>query len=407
MLSIREALELMLPQFAPLGPESVPLLAAPGRVLYADALAALELPEFDNSAMDGYAVRHADLRPDGALPLQGESRAGAGLPEALRPGHAVRIFTGAPLPADADTVVIQENVERRAAQILVRELPRAGANIRRRGSDVRRGERILNAGALIGPPEIGLLAAQGCSTLQVFAQPRVAILATGDELRAIDAPPAPGTIINSNAYALAAAVEQAGARASVLPIARDRLSDISERIAEGLQADLLLSVGGVSVGDYDLVSQALREAGVAIEFHKVAIKPGKPLLFGRHGRVPVVGLPGNPVSALVTFTVFVRPGLARLQGRSAPFDETLEVELAHAYEHSPGRTEFVRARLTREGPVWRAQLHPKQGSGSLQSLVQQDALVILPADRAQFSAGTRLNALRIVPALRATPPAFD
>ena len=406
MLSIREALELMLPQFAPLGPETVPLLAAQGRVLYSDVLATLDLPEFDNSAMDGYAVRHADLQLDRALPLQGESRAGGTPPEALLPGHAMRIFTGAPLPPDADSVVIQEHVERRQAEVLIRELPRPGANIRRRASDVRRGERILCAGVLIGPPEIGLLAASGESTLQVFARARVAILATGDELRAIDAPPAPGTIVNSNAYALAAAVEQAGAQAVVLPIARDQLPEIRARIEEGLRSDLLLSVGGVSVGDYDLVGQAMREAGVVIEFHKVAIKPGKPLLFGRRDRVPVVGLPGNPVSALVTFTVFVRPCLARLQGRSAPFDETVEVELADAYEHSPGRTEFVRARLTRDGAVWKAQLHPKQGSGSLQSLVQQDALVILPGDTAQFAAGTRLWALRIAPALRATPPEF-
>jgi molybdopterin molybdotransferase len=174
MLSIRQALELMLPGFAPLGPETLPLLAAQGRVLYSDAIATAELPEFDNSAMDGYALRHADVSAGGTLPLQGEARAGGGWPEPLLPGHAMRIFTGAPLPEHADSVVIQEDVERRDGSILIRELPAAGANLRRRASDVRRGERVLAAGALIGPAEIGLLAAQGCSELRVFARPRVA-----------------------------------------------------------------------------------------------------------------------------------------------------------------------------------------------------------------------------------------
>jgi molybdopterin molybdotransferase len=406
MLSIREALELMLPGFAPLGPERVPLLQANGRVLFDDAFASLALPEFDNSAMDGYAVRHADLAAAGALPICAEIRAGGGVPAPLPGGHAARIFTGAPMPEHADTVVIQENARRREGQVEILEVPPPGANVRARGSDVRRGQQLLAAGALIGPPEIGLLAAQGQSELRVFRRPRVAILSTGDELRAIDAPAQPGTIVNSNAYSLAAAVEQAGCSAELLPIARDVQPDIAQRITDGLHADALITIGGVSVGDYDLVESAMREAGVDIAFHKVAIKPGKPLLYGRKGEVPVVGLPGNPVSALVTFLVFVRPCLGRMQGRSAPFDETCEVVLGAPCKHSPGRTEFVRARLTRQGADWVAQLHPRQGSGSLQSLVQQDVLVVLPAEAAHFPAGTRLRALRLAPQQRAEPPDF-
>jgi molybdopterin molybdotransferase len=404
MLSIREALEMMLPSFRPLGSESLPLLAAYGRVLSDEVTAQLDLPEFDNSAMDGYAVRYADLVQGVVLPVQGESRAGGGWPEALGAGSAMRIFTGAPLPAQADTVVMQENVERRDAAVVIRELPTAGANVRTKGSDVLRGDSLMQAGIPIGPGELGLLAAQGCAQVEVYRRPRVAILPTGDELRGLDAARTPGTIVNSNSYALAAAVLQAGCEPVLLPIARDRLADIVHGVQQGLRADVLLSVGGVSVGDHDLVSRGLREAGVDIGFHKVAIKPGKPLLFGRGGAVPVVGLPGNPVSALVTFEVFVRPCLRRMLGHTAVFPDTFEVSLAAAYEHTVGRTEFVRARLRRAGAGWLADLHPRQGSASLQSMVGQDALVIVPAHAAHVAAGERLQALRIAEPRRSDMP---
>jgi molybdopterin molybdotransferase len=395
MLSIREALELMLPSFAPLATERLPLLAADGRVLAQDIAAALDLPEFDNSAMDGYALRLADLADGSVLPVQGESRAGGELPGALAPGTALRIFTGAALPAEADSVVIQEHSELRSDGVSIRERPRLGANIRLRGSDIRQGDALLRAGVALGPGEIGLLAAQGCVQVSVYRRPRVAVLPTGDELRELDAPRRPGSIVNSNSYALAAALRQLGCEPVLLPITPDRLEDIARSVEAGLQADVLLSVGGVSVGDYDLVSRALREAGVAVGFHKVAIKPGKPLLFGQRGAVPVVGLPGNPVSALVTFEVFLRPCLQRMLGHCAIFPDTIEVQLAAPYEHAAGRTEFARARLTHDAGRWLATLHPRQGSASLQSLVGLDALVILPAQSTHFVAGQTLQALRI------------
>jgi molybdopterin molybdotransferase len=406
MLSIREALDLMLPEFQPLGSESLPLLAAHTRVLSKDICAQFDLPEFDNSAMDGYALRHADVSAGSVLPIQMEVRAGGAFPAALLPGHIARIFTGAPLPAYADTVVIQENVQRSGETVMFRELPKAFAHVRKRGTDVSLGAVLMRAGDGLGPGEIGLLAAQGRAHVEVYRRPRVAILPTGDELREIDAERVPGSIVNSNAYALAAAVQEAGCEPLILPIARDRPEDIARRIEQGLRADVLLSIGGVSVGDYDLVSRALREAGVQIGFHKVAIKPGKPLLFGKRGSQPVVGLPGNPVSALVTFAVFVRPCLQQMLGHRAAFQEPLDVSLSEAYEHAAGRTELVRARLFRKGSDWHVKLHERQGSAALSSMVGQDALVILPADTTHFAVGERLCALRIA-APRAVEPPFQ
>ena len=406
MLSIRSALELMLPHFAPVRSERLPLAAATGRVLARDLYAQYELPEFTHSAMDGYAVRYADLSMDVTLPVQGESRAGGGLPPALSPMTAMRILTGAPMPDGADTVIMQENVARTGVQLRVLQLPRQGANVRLRGSDVRPGERLVANGTALGPGEVGLLAAQGCAHVDINARPRVAILTTGDELREVDAPRVPATIVNSNGLALAAAVLQAGCEAELLPIAADRADDIARQLKRGLGADVMLTVGGVSVGDYDLVSHELRAAGVDIAFHKVAIKPGKPLLFGLHGARPVVGLPGNPVSALVTFYVFIRPCLLRMQGHREIYAETLDVLLAEPYRRTAGRTELARARVSRTHGAWVAHLHAAQGSGSLQSLVAQDVLVILPAEREQFAAGETLRALRIGDARSAACP-FD
>lgn len=399
MLSIREALDLMLPSFGPVGEERVPLPAALGRVLARDLVARYDLPPFDNSAMDGYALRASDLAVAGCtLPLCDESRAGGGEPSALPEGHAMRIFTGAPMPAGADTVVMQEDTARpdgEPGRMVLNALPKPRANVRKRGSDLAAGAVALTRGRLLGPGEIGLLAGLDEALVDVFRRPRVAVLSTGDELREVGEPERPASIVNSNAYALAAAITQAGAEAVVLPVARDRMEEIAARVAAGLGADLLLSVGGVSVGDYDLVPRVLREAGVSLGFHKVAIKPGKPLLFGTCGKVPVVGLPGNPVSALVTFEVFVRPGIARMLGHARPFRCPLIAELDAPYEHGPGRTELSRAQLTYHRDRVVAQLHTRQGSGSLMSMASSDALVILPGSIARFESGARVSVLRL------------
>lgn len=404
MISVREALEHLLSRIDVLPVERVPLLAATGRALGEDIVADVDLPEFDHSAMDGYAIRHAEVAAGAVLPVHGEARAAAGDVPQLVAGSAMRIFTGGALPRGADTVVIQEDTSRDQAGVRFDSVPSLGANIRRAGSDLRVGSVALARGSAIGAAEIGLLAALARATVAVHRRPRVAILPTGDELRELGAPSSPGSVVNSNAHSLAAAVASAGGEPRVLPIARDRLDEVRTRIREAQGADLLLTVGGVSVGDYDFVSAALREEGFDIEFHKVAIKPGKPLLFGRSGALPVIGLPGNPVSAFVTFEVFVRPSLNRMRGLSRVFAELVPVKLAAAARHGRGRLEFARARLSRDGDVMVAELAAKQGSGSLPSIAGIDALVLLPGDESEFPAGARLLALPVYCATRAMTP---
>jgi molybdopterin molybdotransferase len=404
VITVQEALEQLLPRFAPLAAETIPLLSALGRALADDQRATADLPAFDHSAMDGYALRHAAVSAGSVVAVQGEARAAAGGVASLVPGTAMRIFTGGALPRGADTVVIQEDTAVEPGGVRIRALPEPGANVRRAGSDLRAGSVALPRGSLIGAGEIGLLASLGHAEVRVHRKPRVAILPTGDELRELGSPAEPGSIVNSNAYSLAAAVASAGAEPHVLPIARDRAEEIRARLREARGADLLLTIGGVSVGDYDLVGRALRDEGFAIEFHKVAIKPGKPLLFGVSEALPVIGLPGNPVSAFVTFEVFVRPCVDRMRGLARVFGELVPVKLAAATRHSRGRLEFARARLSRDGETLIASLHALQGSGSLPSITNTDALVLLPASQSEFEAGAKLLALPLGLPTRATPP---
>ena len=409
MRTIGQALQSILPAFQPRGRARLPLLQARGLHLCEALLARHDAPEFDNSAMDGWAVRAADLAAASpsapvALPARGESRAGGPSPGPLAVGTAARIFTGAPLPAGADAVVMQEDVERRGDAVLFSAPTSTGRHVRARGSDLSAGAPLLPAGARLGPGELALLASQELASVTVWRRPQVAILTTGDELRDPGDDPRPGTVVNSNALALAAAVAEAGGEPRVLPAAPDRREAIAAAVADGLQSDLLLTVGGVSVGEYDLVREALEAAGVRLELWKVAMKPGKPLAFGRAGAVPVLGLPGNPVSALVTFEVFARPGIRRMLGDPAPYRPRVEVALAEDARHAAGRLELCRARLVRQGGRLLARLHALQGSGSLPSLVGVDAYVLLPADRERFAAGERLPALLLGEPGAAEPP---
>ena len=394
MKSIGEALREIVGCFEPAGVVRRPLLEAAGQVLAEDVAARVDLPRFDQSAMDGYAVRKHELSPGIALPLHGESRAGGPPPAPLAPRSAQRIFTGAPLPEGADTVVIQEHTRAQGGDVVIDQVPAAGANVRRRASDLAQGRVALSRGQLLGAGEIGLLAAQGRHSIAVYRAPRVAIVSTGDELRDIGEDGEPGTIVDSNAYALAAQVREAGCEPWLLPVARDRIEDIATSFEQALRAEVVLSAGGVSVGDYDLVARAFERAGGTIKLWKVAMKPGKPLLFGMAGRVPFLGLPGNPVSAMVAFEVFARPGLRRMLGHAAPYPALIQVELEHAYRHGTGRTELLRASLRRDadGRVL-ARAHALQGSGSLPSMCGVDALVVLDAAVESFAAGSRLSAL--------------
>ena len=412
MISIAEALNSMFPAFSPLGEEEVPLTEAAARYLSRDVNAALDSPSFDNSAMDGYAVRASDVSNARAgapvrLPVSGESRAGGPLPSPLEPGSVCRIFTGAPMPEGADAIVIQEDTERVGDAVDITEASPVGKHIRGRGTDVGAGELLLRAGARLLPGELGLLASQNIARVHVFKQPRVALLSTGDELRPLGATLEPGTIVNSNLYVLSEMLRELGVIPVPLPAAPDTLPEIEAALRKALEADVVISMGGVSVGEYDLIHEAFAKLGIETGFWKVRIKPGKPLAFASYEGKPVIGVPGNPISAMVTFEILVAPCLRKMLGDPQPHPETLRVRLREGYTRRPGRVEIARAVVTREGDELVAALHQRQGSGSLPSFVGVNALVILPSDRAELCAGDEVEAILWGPGLRGRSSVFE
>jgi molybdopterin molybdotransferase len=377
MLEFHEARRRLLALASPLGAERVDLRRASGRVLSGAVHSPVDLPGFDNSAMDGYAVRHADLPGDPVghvLPVVGESRAGLAGPT-LQPRSAQRIFTGAPLPEGADTVVIQENVERTGEGVCLRFPVTCGDHVRRKGEDVQRGETVLLPGMRLGPYHLGLLASLDWTSVSVTRRPQVSILCTGDELRLPGVPAsnaARGVLPESNGVALAALAESAGASVTLLPIGADRLEALTPLVSDALRtSDVLVTVGGVSVGDYDVVNAALAQVGVESEFWKVRIRPGKPLSVGRWRNTLTLGLPGNPVSAQVTATLFLLPLLRTLQGDSRAVPAFVKRTLRNDFKQTPGRRGFFRGVV--EGDE--VSLHPKQGSGSVISMAHANALV--------------------------------
>lgn len=407
MLTLAEALACVMREVRSLPVERIPLREALGRVLASEVRARFDLPRFDNSAMDGYAVRHADLSEGVELAVQGESRASASLPPALTPGTAMRIFTGAALPLGADSVVIQENAERSGDRVRISALPACGEHVRSRGSDLASGALALGPGSRLDAGSIGLLAGLGEAEIEVHRRPRVALLSTGDELVALgsSANPAAGALIDSNGPSLAVLVTQAGGESWLLPSVADDPAALRMRIEQALSgADVLITTGGVSVGDHDHMRAALAAAGVAERFWKVAIKPGKPVLFGVRGAQPVLALPGNPISAMVTFALFAEPMLRALQGDAAPYPLRVPVRIDRAYRRRPGRTELVRARLVPGAEGLIAELATLQGSGSLPSMAGAGALVVVPAERGDLGEGELLPALLLAGPGCAQPP---
>jgi molybdopterin molybdotransferase len=397
-LEIDEAQERIMAAVSPLPAEAVPLFEAVGRHLAEPLRASRDEPAFDNSAMDGYAVRAADVAgaDDDAplsLPVVGESRAGGGIPSALAPASAMRIFTGAAMPEGADAVVIQEDTARDGDVVHVRFASPVGHHVRARGNDARAGDELMERGARVTPGAVGLFASQGQAEARVHRRPVVAILSTGDELRELGETLAPGMIYDSNRHMLAALVSAAGATPRLMPKVSDDVASLATALEAADDADVVLTTGGVSVGDHDHVRPALERLGLTIDLFKVRIKPGKPLTFAQRARGIFVGLPGNPASALVTFTVFVRPALRLMLGDPAPFPDSHPVRLAHDHRRKPGRPELARAIVTRgpEGPV--ATLFPRQGSANLRALGTANALLLLPREQREFSAGETLLAL--------------
>jgi molybdopterin molybdotransferase len=349
MLSVDEARTRILSAFETLAAEDVSLDRALHRVLAEDVASLRTQPPTPVSAMDGYAVQATDVATAPAtLTVVGEAPAGGAYTATVKPGEAVRIFTGGPVPAGADTVVIQEDTEREGATLTVKEAAKPGANVRGKGIDFKEGDVLLSKGRRLAARDIGLAAAMNRPWLRVTRKPRVAILATGDEIVRAGDPIGPNQIVSSNGPALKAMVAALGGEAIDLGIARDDEDSIRVLSRGAKGADLLLTTGGVSVGDHDLVRKVLGAEGLTVDFWKIAMKPGKPLMFGRLGDTPMVGLPGNPVSALVCFVLYVKPALGKLLGAAG--DEGLSPERARlGTDLGPNnfREDFIRARLSR------------------------------------------------------------
>ena len=394
VLSVADATRTVIERVPRLASETVALDAALGRVLALDIVAERSLPGFDNSAMDGYAVRAADL--PGTLPVVAIVAAGASHSAAVPDHAAVRIFTGAPLPAELDTVVIQEDATAEGDRVTLPAAP-PGDNIRRAGEDIAPGDTVLAKGTRLGAWDLGVLAALGIDRVLVSRIPRVALIATGDELVDVSTPPGPGQLVDSSVHALAALIAEAGGIAHRIGIARDDLGELAGMISAALDHDVVITTGGVSVGDRDHVRAALAEAGVELELYKVAMKPGKPFAFGvRPGATattPVFGLPGNPVSTVVAFELFLRPALLAMQGATRLERPRAPVQLAGGYRKQAGRTHYLRATVVRDGDRLIAHPHPRQGSAMLSSLVGCNALVELASDATEIPPGSSVPAL--------------
>jgi molybdopterin molybdotransferase len=381
VLTVEEALEQILSRVAPLPTERVPLLSALGRALAEPVVSGREIPPWPNSSMDGYAVRAEDTRAASArLAIVGTVAAGSMPSRAVGAGEAMRIFTGAPLPTGADAIVPQEDTETTDGHVTLKTAVERGAYVRPRGEDLRVGDAVLEPGAAIGPAEIGLLATLGYSQVLVHRRPRVAILSTGNELAELGREPGPGQIPNTNSYSLSAQVLEAGGEPMNLGIAADRLDSIEERLRWGGVADVLLSSAGVSVGDLDLVKSALTRAGAELHLWQVSMRPGKPITFGSLAGRPVFGLPGNPVSAMVTFELFVRPALRRMAGHRTIHRLRMRARALAAIANPGIRRGYLRVTLERAGGRWGARLTGDQGSAILTSMVRADGLAVVSGD---------------------------
>ena len=387
MPTFEVARSMILSSVSPLGVERVELLAALGRVVAEDVAAPWDLPLCDNSAMDGFAVREADCRVGGFLRVTGYIPAGGAVTPAIDPGCAVRIMTGAPIPPGCDAVVPVEETEERDDAVLLRERVNRLQHIRFRGEDVRSGDTVVSAGAVIRPPEISMLASFGKATVPVYRRARVAILSTGDELIELGEQPGSGRIINSNALSLAAAVREIGAEPVILGIARDNRESHREKMTEGLKADALITSAGVSAGDRDLVRDCLAELDVRQLFWKVDIKPGGPVAFGMREGKPVFSLPGNPVSTMVTFEELVRPALLRMMGHRRVIKPYVQATLRTEVRKKAGKVHFLRVRIEVENGRYRAISAGDQNTGILGTMLRANGIAVLPKDKTMFSPG--------------------
>jgi molybdopterin molybdotransferase len=378
---LHEAQKTVLDAARPLGLEKVAILNTLGRVLGEDIVAIRDNPPWDNSAMDGFAVRSEDLRQEHAiskpviLNIIEEVPAGKVATKTVGPGQAIRIMTGAPLPRGADAVVKVEETEPSANSVKIFKPIDPHANVRPQGEDVKKGECIIAKGTQIRPAEAGMLAILAKSFVLVYQQPRVAILSTGDELADLDERFSEEKIINSNSYGIAAAVQEAGGIPILLGIAQDQPAALKEKISHGLNADILVLSGGVSMGDYDFTKAVFQELGAEMNFWKLAIRPGQPLAFGKIQGKLAFGLPGNPVSSMITFEQLVRPALLKMCGLRAYGRPVVQAQIQEKFSKRNDRRHFLRGVLTREDGVFKVRTTGEQGSGILTSMVKANCLI--------------------------------
>ncbi len=391
MVSIEEARCIIFENTNLLPTEEIPLLKGLGRVCGEDFHAPFDFPAFDNSAMDGYAFSSKDLRGN-LLPLTGFVGAGTAMVDRVAPGKAVKIMTGAPIPPGCDTVVPVEEAEETSEGICIKGNIKAGSHIRKRGHDVQSGTRIIAAGTLLRPQEIAMLASCGMTSVRVFRKPKIGVLATGDELLEPGEPLSPGKIVNSNSSGIAAQVLDAGGEPLMLGIARDEEDATRKAILAGLEADILITTGGVSVGDRDRVKEAIAALGGKIGFWKVNMKPGKPLAFAvLHGK-PIFALPGNPVAAMVSFELFVRPAILRMTGHAGIFRPVVSAELTEPVNNKGDRPHLIRIFVEMRDGRYFACTTGSQCSARLSSLTEGNGLTtvapgasLLPGDEVAVS----------------------
>jgi molybdopterin molybdotransferase len=376
--------------------ETVPLAAAVGRVLAAPIIADRDVPPHDNAAVDGYAVFFTDLAPHepSVLPVTGRAAAGHPLGRAARPGEAIRVFTGAPMPEGPDTVLMQEDCREERGHVTLPAGIKRGANRRKRGEDVRRGATVLDTGTRLRPQDIGIAAALGRTGLPVYRRLNVALFSTGDEVREPGAALPPGAIYDSNRYTLMALVAGLGCAVDDLGILPDDADAVRTAIGVAAKShDVVVTSGGMSVGEEDHVKQAVEALG-SLHFWRLAIRPGRPVALGQVGGVPFLGLPGNPVAVMVTFVLLARPLLLRLSGAQATAPRLYRVAAGFAYAKKASRAEFLRARLAQDaGGAWVAEKFPRDGAGILSSLVESDGLVAIPEGVTQVTQGALVDFL--------------
>jgi molybdopterin molybdotransferase len=379
MISVTEARAAIVTALAPVGVESVGVMDALGRVLAADAVARLSHPAADVSAMDGYAVRSTEATAGVTLTVVGTAAAGHPWGGRVGPGQAVRIFTGAHVPAGADAIVIQEDTVADGTRVTLNAAATAGRHIRPLGQDFKTGETVLRPPRRLSYRDVGLLAAMNLAAVPVFKRPRIGVLSTGDEVVMPGAEVKPGQLASANGPGLCAFVAHHGATPVHLGIARDDTASLTAMSAAATDLDMLVTTGGVSVGDHDLVARVLGESGLVVNFHKIAMRPGKPLLFGALKGKPFMGLPGNPVSALVCALLFLAPALDRLQGLPGEAPRTQRARLGVGLKANDKREDYLRATLERgaDGQLI-ATPYPKQDSSMISALAKADALIIRP-----------------------------